>query len=82
MRKSVRKNLKQKMAILKKSELKNMTKENMGTRITELKKELMKLQSQVARGTPPENPGKIRSIKRNVARILTMLNNKKTGGGH
>ena len=65
---------------MKKSELKNMSKENMKTKISELKKELMKLQSQVARGTPPENPGKIRSLKRNIARILTHSNKKEVGG--
>jgi len=52
-----------------------------GIKIVELKKELMKLKSQVARGTPPENPGKIRSLKRNVAKILTMLSKKKQVGG-
>ncbi len=67
------------MAVLKKNELKSMSKENMKVKVTEMRKELMKLQSQVARGTPPENPGKIRSLKRNIARILT-ISNKKAGG--
>ncbi|MBI2148106.1 50S ribosomal protein L29 [Candidatus Woesearchaeota archaeon] len=69
------------MPVLRKSELKGMSKENLKTKIEELNKELMKLQSQVARGTPPENPGKIRSLKRNIARILTMLNKKLEVGG-
>jgi len=33
--------------------------------------ELMKLKAQAARGTPPENPGKIRALKRAAAKILT-----------
>ena len=66
---------------IRKNELKNMSRENMKIKIVELKKELMKLKSQVARGTPPENPGKIRSLKRNVAKILTMLSKKKQVGG-
>lgn len=69
------------MTAIKKNELKNMSKENMKTKFTELNKELMKLKSQVARGTPPENPGKIRSLKRDIARMLTMLNRKMEVGG-
>ncbi len=69
------------MSVLKKSELKGMSKENMNVKISEMRKELMKLKSQVARGTPPENPGKIRALKRGIARILTKMNQKiKTGG--
>lgn len=60
--------------------LKNMSKEESAKRFLELKKELMKLKAQVSRGTPPENPGKIRSIKRNIARILSFKNQKTKGG--
>jgi len=69
------------MAATKKNELKNLSKEDRITKMIEFKKELMKLQSQVARGTPPENPGKIRALKRNIARILTMSNKKTEAGG-
>jgi len=70
------------MSVLKKNELKNINKQDAKNNITEMKKELMKLQSQVARGTPPENPGKIRALKRNIARMLTVINNNiQTGGG-
>ena len=41
----------------------------------------MKLRAQVSRGTPPENPGRIRAIKRTIARILTMQNQTKKAGG-
>ena len=70
------------MAQTKKNDLKNMSNEQLKVQITDLKKDLMKLQSQVARGTPPENPGKIRSLKRSIARILTFMNMKKTGGAN
>lgn len=53
--------------------------DEMKNKLLDLRKELMKLKSQVARKTPPENPGKIRAIKRTVAKIL-MFTNKKTGG--
>lgn len=69
------------MVRLRKSELKNLSKEETNKKITELKMELMKLRAQVSRGTPPENPGKIRSIKRTIARILTFQNQKIEAGG-
>jgi large subunit ribosomal protein L29 len=65
---------------IKKNELKAMKEDQLRSQILESKKELMKLKSQVSRGTPPENPGKIRSIKKGIARMLTMLNMKKIGG--
>lgn len=61
----------------KKSELKNLNKEESLKKMKELKMELMKLRAQVARGTPPENPGKIRAIRKTIARILTYKNQKK-----
>jgi len=70
------------MVALKKNELKNINKAEAKNKISELKKELMKLKSQVARGTPPENPGKIRALKRNIARMLTKINNKTEAGGN
>ena len=64
----------------KKTDFKTLGEEERKTMLSELYKELMKLKSQVSRGTQPENPGKIRAIKRNIARILTISNVKKTGG--
>ncbi len=42
----------------------------------ELGKELIKLRAQVASGTPPENPGRLRAIKRTLARINTIKKEK------
>ena len=67
------------MSIIKKNEIKNMNWEEADKRITELKKELMKLNAQIARGTPAENPGRIRLIKRSVA-MLMFIKNKNHGG--
>ncbi len=41
-------------------------------RLVELRKELMKFQSQVASGTIPKNPGRIKAIKKTIARIYTI----------
>ncbi len=68
------------MASLKKSELDKMAEAELKSRLGELKMELIKYNAQISRGTPPENPGKLRSVKRNIARILTTLNMKKIGG--
>lgn len=67
------------MAIVKNKDLKTMGKEDLKNKLLELRKELMKLKSQVSRGTPPENPGKIRILKRTIAKLI-MFTEKNTGG--
>ena len=57
-------------------ELKGFSVEELNQRLVEFKKELLKLNVQVATGSNPENPGKLRLIKKNVARILTLLKMK------
>lgn len=70
------------MAVLRYKELAKLSSAEVDKRLIEIKKELMKFKAQVARGTPPENPGKIRSLKRAIAKILTFRNIKvKTDGG-
>ena len=39
---------------------------------SELKKELMKINSQIAIGTVPKSPGKVKEMKRAIAQILTI----------
>lgn len=65
------------MAILRKHELKQMPAKQMEERLSELKKELMKVRTQLATGRTPDNPGKIKEIKRTIARMLTISKNKK-----
>ena len=48
--------------------------EELKSKLIELRKELMKLNSQKSSGTSPENPGNIRKLKREIARTLTFLN--------
>ena len=45
-------------------------------KLDEFKKELLKLNVQVATGANTSNPGKLRQTKKNIARILTILNQK------
>ncbi len=45
-------------------------------KLAALRKELAKQRAVIASGTRPENPGKVRSIRKDIARILTILNEK------
>lgn len=53
-------------------ELGKLKEDALGNRLSELNKELMKLRSQVASGTVPKNPGRIRVIRKTIARIHTI----------
>jgi len=61
---------------MKKYELNQMKKEQLRSTLSELRKELIKINTQISTGATPENPGKARQIKKTIARILTKLNNK------
>ncbi len=52
-------------------ELKLMSEPELENKVVELRKELMKAYSQVAIGTIPKNPSKIKEIKKTIAKILT-----------
>ncbi|MDD5133379.1 MAG: 50S ribosomal protein L29 [Candidatus Nanoarchaeia archaeon] len=66
---------------MKTKELRKLDEKTMKARLEEIEKELMKLNAQVATGTSPENPGKIKSLRKTIAKILTLLNEKKIKGG-
>ena len=58
---------------MKAKELRLMSKEDMEIKLLELKKEMMKLNSQVAVGTLPKNPTKIKEIKKTISKIHTVM---------
>ena len=62
------------MAILKKIELKQFSKTAIDEKVTELKKELMKLNAQRIVGTAVENPGRIKELRKSIAKLLTIKN--------
>lgn len=66
------------MAIIKKNEFGQMNEKSLNDKLVELKKELMKYNSQRSSGTPPDNPGRVREVKKTIARIYTKLGQKKT----
>ena len=66
------------MAIIKKSEFKQLNIQSAEEKIKELRKELMKMNSQVAMGTMPENPGRIKEIKKTIAKLIIFVKSKKS----
>ncbi len=65
-----------KVALLKKRQLKELNREDIQKRLGELRLELAKEKGQIAIGGTPTNPGKVKEIKRTIARILTELNKR------
>ena len=65
------------MAIIKKNEFGQMNEKSLNDKLIELKKELMKYNSQRSSGTPPENPGRVREVRKTIARIYGKLSQKK-----
>ena len=62
---------------IKAKELRGMKDDELRDKLTEVRKELMKINSQIAVGTVPESPGKVRQIKKTIARMLTILNERR-----
>ncbi len=65
---------------MKARDIKNMSREDMWAKLDEMKKELIKINTQISTGASPESPGKAKQIKKTIARILTKLNQAPTGG--
>ena len=57
---------------MKKWEIKKMKREDLEKKINELKKELVRLNTQRNQGSV-EKPGRIKEVKRTIARILTLM---------
>lgn len=60
------------MALLRTSEIRQMSKDDRLTKIRELRDELMHERGTAAMGGAPSNPGRIRALRTNIARILTV----------
>lgn len=64
------------MAILRSKEIWEMEIEDIQKKLIELKAELAKNISKSSAAGVNENPGKIRELKRTIARVLTIMNRK------
>ena len=61
---------------MKKLELKQLSKDQLKDKMIELKRDLMRLNTQRSTKTIPENPSNIKNLRRNIARILTFMKQK------
>ena len=61
----------------KMDELRGLVQADLESKLMDLRAELAKERSLVASGTRPENPGKIRATRRTIARLLTIINERK-----
>ena len=67
---------------MKAKELKALPKEELEEKLLKLKEELAKERASVASGTRPEKPKKIRNLKKDIARILTILKEREVKVSH
>ncbi|NTV24257.1 MAG: 50S ribosomal protein L29 [Nanoarchaeota archaeon] len=58
---------------MKTSELKSKSNQELETQLSELQKELIKLNTQVATGTTLKSPGQVKKVKKSIARLMTQL---------
>ena len=61
-------------------ELQRLSNNELESKLAELKKELMKLNAQLATGTIPKNPGMIKQTKKEIARIIMLIEKSKEVG--
>ncbi len=62
------------MAILKPEEIRDMSIEEMAAEVAELRSELARERSVAATGGSLDNPGRVKELRRTIARILTIMN--------
>lgn len=60
------------MVLLKAKEMRGMSEEERKSKLQELRTELMHERGVAAMGGAPPNPGKIRALRTNIARLLTV----------
>ncbi len=61
---------------MKSKELRNLSKKDLEAKLLEIKKELIRLNAQIATGTVPKSPGQVKQIKKTIAKILTIQKEK------
>ncbi|MDP1553088.1 MAG: 50S ribosomal protein L29 [Methanobacteriaceae archaeon] len=64
------------MAILRSNDIREMDVEEIQQKLVELKAEFAKNISKSSASGVNENPGKVKELKRTIARVLTIMNEK------
>ena len=62
---------------MKARQLREMTPEELNEKLKSLKESLLKERSAIAMGGAPASPGTMHSIKKQIARILTIMEEKR-----
>ncbi len=65
------------MAILRAKDIRGMSEKDLDKQLKDLRNDLLKQHAISATGGAPENPGRIRELRRTIARILTIQKEKK-----
>ena len=65
------------MPILRVKEIRDMPTEDRQKRLSELQTELVRLRTMIKAGGSIENPGRVRDLRKAIARILTIENEPK-----
>ncbi len=65
------------MALLTMEEIRNMRPAERERKLAEYRAELGKQRAAMVSGAGMENPGAVRAIRKNIARILTVINEKR-----
>ena len=58
-------------------DLRALSTKELHEKVAEFKKELLKLNVEVSTGANPASPGKVKQTKKNIARVLTIINEKR-----
>lgn len=61
---------------MKIKDLNNLSEGELNDKLTEVRKELMKQNAQIATGTTPKSPGQVKELKKTIAKIKTIIKQK------
>jgi len=65
---------------MKANDLRNLSEDDLMAKYAEFQAELSRVKAAAARGAAKKEVGKIRPLRKNIARILTVLNEKEAEG--
>ena len=67
------------MAILRMSQIREMSPEERDRRLDEMKTELSKLRTMISAGGSVENPGRVKELRKTIARLKTVIREEELG---
>lgn len=67
------------MAILRMSQIREMPSEERDRRLDEMKTELSKLRTMISAGGSVENPGRVKELRKTIARLKTVMREEELG---